>query len=114
MQVAVCVITYHRPQGLARLLDGLSRLTFDGDPPGIRCIVVDNDRAGTARALCDQIRPGFRWEPEYYIEPRRRISFARAMAGACVRGKDHLIALIDYAGSTEQCEEYWGIRRGWK
>ncbi len=95
MQVAVCVITYRRPQGLARLLEGLSRLTFEGDPPGLRCVVVDNDEAGTARAVCDQIRPGFRWELEYFIEPRRGIPQARNTAIARAGRAIDYLAYID-------------------
>lgn len=95
MQVAVCVITYLRPQGLLRLLEGLSELTFDGDPPGLRCVVVDNDQAGSARAVCDKIRPSFRWKLEYYIEPRRGIPQARNAAVAHAGREIDYLAYID-------------------
>ena len=32
MRVAVCVITYRRPEGLKRLLNGLNELVFDKSP----------------------------------------------------------------------------------
>ncbi len=95
MQVAVCVITYLRPQGLLRLLEGLSELIFDGEPPGLRCVVVDNDQAGSARAVCDKIRPSFRWELEYYIEPRRGIPQARNAAIAHAGREIDYLAYID-------------------
>lgn len=95
MQVAVCVITYQRPEGLARLLDGLNRLAFAGDPPGVRCIVVDNDEAESAREVCERARPGFRWELEYHVEPRRGIPFARNRAVECAGEDIDFIAFID-------------------
>lgn len=95
MQVAVCVITYLRPKGLARLLEGLSELTFERDPPGLRCVVVDNDPAGSARAVCDRIRPGFPWKLEYYIEPRRGIPQARNAAIAHAGREIDYLAYID-------------------
>ncbi len=95
MQVAVCVITYQRPEGLARLLDGLNRLAFSGDPPAVRCIVVDNDPADTAREVCDRIRPDFRWKLDCHLEPRRGIPFARNRAVACALDDADFVAFID-------------------
>lgn len=95
MQVAVCVITYKRPIGLARLLDGLNALTFAGDPPCVRCIIVENDESGTAATVCDEARAGFRWELESYTEPRRGIPFARNTAVARALETADFIAFID-------------------
>ena len=95
MQVAVCVITYQRPQGLRRLLDGLNRLTFASAPPDIRCVVVDNDEAGSARAVCDEAGSEFRWKLEYSIEPRRGIPQARNAALAQAGTSADFVAFID-------------------
>ena len=95
MKVAVCVITYQRPQGLRRLLDGLNRITFAGAPPDVRCIVVDNDEAGSARAVCDEVRRDFRWTLEYYVEPRRGIPQARNAAIAQAGTSADFVAFID-------------------
>jgi GT2 family glycosyltransferase len=95
MQVAVCIITYQRPQGLTRLLEGLNGLTFEGEAPEIRCIVVDNDEADTAREVCELIRPGFQWGLECHLEPQRGIPFARNRAVACALDGADFIAFID-------------------
>ena len=95
MEIAICVITYQRPRGLARLLHGLNELTLEGEPPDIRCIVVDNEEGDTARTVCDEIRPHFRWKLESYIEPRRGIPFARNTAVARAGQRPEFTAFID-------------------
>ncbi|MHC4696671.1 MAG: glycosyltransferase [Planctomycetota bacterium] len=95
MGIAVCVITYQRPQGLARLLEGLSRLTFGRHPPDLKCVVVDNDQAQSAREACDAVRPKFRWKLEYHVEPKRGIPFARNTAIRRAGEDADLLAFID-------------------
>ncbi len=95
MRVAVCVITYKRPQGLTRLLEGLNALTFQERRPHIRVIVVDNDDAGSAYQTCEAVRPRFNWELECYVEPRRGIPFARNTAIARAGNDADYIAFID-------------------
>jgi len=77
-RIAVCIITYRRPDGLARLLESLGRLTFAKTPaPQIEVIVVDNDAAGPMHAMVEQARAGFPWTLRYDVEPRTGIPFAR-------------------------------------
>jgi len=49
---SICIATYLRPLGLARLLDSLERLKL---PSGLRVetIVVDNDEDGSARSIVE-------------------------------------------------------------
>jgi len=42
MKVAICAITFRRPEGLRRLLQAISALTFQTDPPEIEIVIVDN------------------------------------------------------------------------
>ena len=70
-------------------------MTFAGDPPCVRCIIVENDESGTAATVCDEARAGFRWELESYTEPRRGIPFARNTAVARALGTADFIAFID-------------------
>jgi len=104
MRVAICVITYKRPQGLARLLDGLDGLSFDDQRPDIEVVVVDNDPEGSTREFCEQRRSSCRWELRYYVEPRRGIPFARNTAINQASSNADFIAFID---DDEQPEPDW-------
>jgi GT2 family glycosyltransferase len=95
MKVAVCTITFQRPEGLRRLLTALNALTFRADRPELEVIVVDNDPECSARALCDELRSEVRWPLRYDTEPRRGIPFARNKAVACAVDTADFIAFID-------------------
>ena len=59
-------------------MEGLAGLTFDKTgTPDLRIAVVDNDAAGSARALCEKFALSFPWPLTYRVEPRRGIPFAR-------------------------------------
>jgi glycosyltransferase involved in cell wall biosynthesis len=89
--VSICIASFRRPRGLARLLDSLFRQKL---PEGldVEIVVVDNDAAGEARsralALCDAARTA-RW----FVEPRQNIALARNRAVFEARGR--WIAFID-------------------
>ena len=94
--VAVCVATYRRPLGLARLLAGLHALAFREGAPSITIVVVDNDPAGSAAATCTAAGSSSRWPLEYVAERRRGIPFARNAAVARARALGAtLLAFID-------------------
>lgn len=99
MRVAVCVITYRRPEGLERLLEGLDGLTFrhESPEPDVKVIVIDNDPGGSARALCEKERSEFKWPIEYDVEPNRGIPYARnkAITRAQRTGADFLVFVDD-------------------
>ena len=94
--VAICVITYQRPKGLERLLNGLNRLTFSQSKSlDVRVIVVDNDSTGSASQVCESIIPSFKYPLTYSIEPCRGISNARNRAIAYVPQEADFVAFID-------------------
>lgn len=94
--VSVCVATYKRPDGLRALLDGLQNLTFtQGAPPNLEVVIVDNDGAGSARSLCEEMRPSFPWSLVYDIEPQQGVSYARNRAVANASKSADFIAFID-------------------
>jgi GT2 family glycosyltransferase len=95
MNVAVCVITFHRPAGLKRLLDGIAQLTFEKCSPNLRVVVVDNDPQASSRELCREIAPNFPWQLEYHVEPQRGIPFARNRSVAVVVNDVDFIIFID-------------------
>ena len=93
----MCIITYKRPEGLKRLLEGLNKLAFNKcKAPELEVIVVDNDAAGSACKFCEETRLGSNWSLKYFIEPRRGIPYARNKAVACAReGHADFVAFID-------------------
>lgn len=96
MHVAICCVTFCRPEGLGRLLDGLNGLTFHKNPqPEITVIVVDNDGAAPMRPRVEAVRPGFRWRLRYACEPVQGVSSARNRALDLVPPDADCIASID-------------------
>jgi glycosyltransferase involved in cell wall biosynthesis len=96
MHVAICCITFRRPEGMRRLLDGLNELTFGKNPePGITVVIVDNDAAAPMRAAIEARRPGFRWPLRYACEPVQGVSSARNRALDLVPAAADCIAWID-------------------
>jgi glycosyltransferase involved in cell wall biosynthesis len=96
VHVAICCITFRRPDGLSRLLDGLNELTFHKNPePDISVVVIDNDGAAPMRAQIEARRAGFRWQLRYGCEPVRGVSSARNRALDLVPPDAACIASID-------------------
>jgi GT2 family glycosyltransferase len=95
MRVAVCLITFRRPSGLRAALTSLAAQVFDGEPPDLRVVVVDNDEAGSARAVCDELRPTSPWPLIYDVEPRRGIPHARNRCVALARPEADWIGFLD-------------------
>ncbi len=96
-RVAVCVITYGRPEGLRRLLEGLDRLTFSEvvPSPAVEIIVVDNDPTGSACALLERENPVRNWPLRCHVEPRRGIPHARNRAISGVGPGIDFVAFVD-------------------
>jgi succinoglycan biosynthesis protein ExoM len=96
MRVAVCTITYRRPEGLKRLIDGLDHLTFSkNEPSSLEIVVVDNDPAGLACRFCEGVRSDLNWPLRCFTEPRRGISYARNRAVTCAVDYADYVAFID-------------------
>ncbi len=96
MHVAVCCITFRRPEGLRSLLAGLAGLAFAHAPaPRITVIVVDNDAAEPMRGLVEEIRPGFPWRLVYASEAVQGVASARNRYLELVPDDADYIASID-------------------
>jgi glycosyltransferase involved in cell wall biosynthesis len=94
--VAVCVCTYRRPEGLARLLAALAEQQFHDRPrPSLTLVITDNEANPAVETLCQ----GFAARPFdallYLREPRRGISHARNTCLANVPAKADFVAMID-------------------
>lgn len=72
--VAVLIITFRRPQGLADLLAALGRQQGQGHEFWLNTVVCDNDEAQTARSIAANAAA------IYISEPRRGIPIARNAA----------------------------------
>ncbi|MDP8935368.1 MAG: glycosyltransferase [Cyanobacteriota bacterium] len=94
--VSICIATYKRPEGLKRLILALNQLTFStATPPDIEIVIVDNDAAGSARALCEEIRSQIRWQLKYDVEPEPGVTYARNRTIANASENTNFIAIID-------------------
>jgi succinoglycan biosynthesis protein ExoM len=98
MDVSVCVATYRRPVGLARLLASLGRMKL---PEGARVevVVVDNDPE--ARADVQPLVAGG-LPVRRLCEPRRNIAHARNAAVRAARGN-----WLSFVDDDEEVHEGW-------
>jgi GT2 family glycosyltransferase len=94
-RVALCVITYHRPAGLARLLGALQDLRLPGAAPEIQLVVVDNDPEASARGVCDELGARLPFPVSYRVEKRRGIPQARNAALGAAMGTADFVAFLD-------------------
>lgn len=94
LAIAVCALTYNRPVGLTRLLDGLAAIT---PPPAstIEVIIVDNDPNGSARDLVEGRQSSMPWALRYDVEPERGIPYGRNRAVAMAATADVVVFLDD-------------------
>lgn len=115
VDVSICIATWRRPQGLARLLESLLRQKL---PPGLELevLVVDNDAQQSAAPVLERFRS--RLPLRCFVEPQRNIACARNCALEHARGA--WIAFVD--DDEELCEgwlsAYWtriqqGDADGW-
>ncbi|MCA9245118.1 MAG: glycosyltransferase family 2 protein [Phycisphaerales bacterium] len=120
-RVAVCALTFKRPHGLARLLNGFSRLSTPNIEPII--VIVDNDPARSGEAQVTEWARSAAWPTRYACQPQRGIAHARNMAletaltaladarnGAA---RDEWIAFIDddEAPHADWLEQLWAAAR---
>ena len=74
MNISLCIATYRRPDRLGALLADLGRQELR--PAEV--IVVDNDEAGSARAVIEAARAaGAPFPIHYDIQPQRNIALTR-------------------------------------
>ncbi len=89
--ITVCVATFKRPLGLARLLESLANQDADG--LGYSIVVVDNDAQGSARGVVERFRSSNAIEIAYDIEPVRGIAQARNRSVRLAKGD--FVAFVD-------------------
>jgi glycosyltransferase involved in cell wall biosynthesis len=90
--ISICICTYKRPQFLERLLRELA----NQDTEGLftySIVVVDNDRAESAKDVATRFERNSNVSVSYFVEPRQNIPLARNTAISNAIGD--YIALID-------------------
>jgi len=94
--VTIAIPTFHRPKGLARLLDSIARLETAAD---VTVIVGDNDAEGRQGfAVCETLRErGYRWPLDAMVVAERGISQNRnaLVARALSRPAMQFLIMID-------------------
>lgn len=104
-RIAICIATCFRPDGLKRLLEGISKQKFTkNNPPKLLIIVIDNDIDGSSKKVCDEFSANSPIPLIYDIEPQRGIPFARN------RGVGHAIEASDFIAIIDDDEipaVYW-------
>src|SRR5687767_137141 len=100
VDVSICIATYRRRHGLARLLESIARVKL---PDGLRAevVAVDNDPASEPADAprADACAPlPLRW----LREPRKNIAYARNLAVANAKGE--WLAFVD---DDEVVDEHW-------
>jgi len=90
--ISVCVCTFKRPNMLQRLLEKL----VEQDTNGLfsfSLVVVDNDRAESAREVVEAFASAAQFGVGYFVEPRQGFALARNLAVEQARGD--FVAFID-------------------
>lgn len=78
--ITLCALTYHRPDGVRKLLEGLGNLRFSEPAPALNIVIVDNDPDGSGRPAVIDAAQQIHWPVRYCIEPQRGITYARNRA----------------------------------
>ena len=97
INVAVIIITYRRPQGLIRVLEGLGQQKFS-DPSHqfrVSAIVVDNDSKKSAKASVELFQLSSQLDVRYISEPAQGIPLARNKGLAAVPANAEFLCFID-------------------
>ncbi|MBX4859259.1 glycosyltransferase [Rhizobium sophorae] len=81
LNIAVGVLTYRRLDGIAKLLDVMTRQIRHPDRPyHLTMVIVDNDAAGSAKATVEGFGQTGAYDLIYVIEQNQGIPFARNRA----------------------------------
>ncbi|EJZ17254.1 glycosyltransferase family 2 protein [Rhizobium sp. Pop5] len=81
LNIAVGVLTYRRLDGIAKLLDVMTRqIRHSARPYHLTMVIVDNDAAGSARATVESFGQTGAYDLIYVVEQNQGIPFARNRA----------------------------------
>lgn len=92
MKLAVCIITYQRPEGLQALLEGIAAQQWKQHQPELTVVVVDNDPGGSAAKVLPINYP---YPLIYEVEPKRGIPAARNTSVRLAGDADFVVFVDD-------------------
>lgn len=94
MNVALCICTFRRPEGLANLLDHLTRLDWSDE---LSIFVADNDSLDQqGHSLVQSLRADYRWPVSSSVVDRQGISFCRNhVVAMALKSAPDLVAFLD-------------------
>ncbi len=99
MKVSICIATFRRAERLSALLEDLTHLSRTPD----EVVIVDNDSAGSARAVAEHWRSRTQAFPIHYaIQPERNIALTRNVSVQMANGD--WLAFID---DDERAPKEW-------
>jgi glycosyltransferase involved in cell wall biosynthesis len=102
--IIICISTFNRCDGLARLLKSLSNLKFKKNhPPDWGVVVVDNNSDCLAKGIVDHFQKDFPVQIYYGLETQQGIASSRNKA-VNIAPQSEYIAFID---DDEIADEYW-------
>lgn len=102
--LAICIATYRRPDGLDKLLRSLKMLRFEKvGAPKIDVFVVDNDVSCSARSVVEDSKGWLPFPIHYEIERSAGIPFARNRLVSLTAGFD----LISFVDDDEEVSPQW-------
>jgi glycosyltransferase involved in cell wall biosynthesis len=107
VKIAVCALTYLRPIGLQRLLEGLDALDRP-DGFDVFVLIVDNDPAGSGRSIVETFRESATIDIEYLVEPTRGIWAGRNAAVA--RSLQRQADFVCFIDDDEWPEQDWLVQ----
>lgn len=95
-RIVVAAATFNRPAGLAKLLDGLAALRFEGERPDVEIVIVDNSADANAQAQVEARASSFPVPLHFRHEPARGIAQVRNRAlDAAIERNATRMAFID-------------------
>ncbi|HYG88743.1 MAG TPA: glycosyltransferase [Azospirillum sp.] len=103
-RVAVCIVSYNRPEGVRALLAALEHLAFAAIPPAVTVAVVDNAPDRPLEPMIAALRDRYRWPLLYGWEPVQGVSAARNRALRLAPADSDFVAFID---DDETPEPQW-------
>lgn len=97
-QIALCICTYNRPEGLRALLAALDKQRLETiTDEEVQIVVIDNSRDASAAAVCSTYAQQGRFKAKHIHEPRKGLATARnaALTSAVDLGASYLVFVDD-------------------